>query len=125
MDAPFVAESLVLPLTETVSQYVDRHRPRRNPLQRLAYAIIDLTLHDLGLAWLMKKKPGRPVRTVNEGLIARKSRNFKDACAWVTDIKADSLFSFRSVCEILAIEPDRFRAGIIALLDERSIREAA
>jgi hypothetical protein len=128
VDAPFDVQSLVQPDIFLPSQFVDRHRPHRSSLQRLCYALLDLTLHDLKLRF--NRRPGKPAvlngGLGNEQLVARKSHNFKDALRWVRDTGADDLFSFRSVCEILAIEPDRFRSAILELLrDQSSTREAA
>ena len=131
-DAPFEPQSLLLPDTLTVSQWLDRHRPRdRSPHKVLANAILDITLTDLKI-----RKPtrgsggGRPPvlnnGLGNEALVARKSRNYKDALAWLKDARANSLFSFRGCCEVLGINADRFRSGILELLhDPSSTREAA
>ena len=59
----------------------------------------------------------------NETVLVRRSRYRNDARAWLTDTAADSLFSFRSVCELLAIDADRLRSAILNA--EREGREAA
>lgn len=125
MDAPFDVQSLVLPDTFLPSQFQDRHRPHRSSLQRLAYAILDLTLHDMGTYRLVRRRPGnlRTGQGTNETVLVRRSRYRNDARAWLTDTAADSLFSFRSVCELLAIDADRLRSAILNA--EREGREAA
>ena len=123
-EPPFEVQSLILPDVLTVSQFVDRHRPHRSPLQRVSYALLDLSLTDLKLRG-NRRRPGQPAvlngGRGNEVLIARKSRNYADARAWLLDTQADSLFSFRGVCEVLGIEPDSFRARVLELLRQREV----
>jgi len=123
--APFDVRELILPDVLTPSQHVDRHRPGRTPLQRLAYALIDLTLHDLHLFALVKHKPGLSPSRINRVLTEKRGRYFADALAWLKDDDAaDQLFSFNGCCELLGIEPDAFRRRLLEILDD-SRREAA
>ena len=118
-DSPFEPQSLILPDVLTVSQFVDRHRPGASYLQRLAYAILDLTLTDLKLR-KKSNRPGKPA-VLNGGLgngqlIVRKSRNYTDALRWLKDEKSDGLFSFRGCCEVLGLEPNLLRNRVLELL---------
>ena len=117
-DAPFDVQSLILPDVLTVSQFVDRNKPRdRSAHRTLAAAILDLTIHDLNLYRYVKRRPGRPSSGTNEGLIARKTQNYKDALAWLKDSRSDGLFSFNSCCELLSIDADLLRGRLLELLD--------
>jgi len=114
--APFEPQSLILPDTLTVSQFVDRHRPSvPSSVQRLAFAILDLSVHDLGIYYRVKRR-GRAPSQLNTGLIARKSRNHKDALAWLRDVRSEDLFSFNSCCELLSIDPGLLRRRLLELL---------
>ena len=118
MDAPFAAESLILPDVLTVSQFIDRHRPAASYIQRLALGILSLSLADLKLH---RPRPGK--RAIlngglgNEALVARRSRNYKDALAWVRDARSNELFSFNGVCGILGLEPNLLRNRLLELLE--------
>ena len=123
MDAPFEPQSLILPDTLTVSQFVDRHRPGPSYIQKLAYAIIDISLNDLKLLKLRSRNPGRPPTLNgglgNEALITRRNKNYTTALAWLKDTRSDSLFSFDSCCDLLGLDPGLLRRRLLELLNSR------
>ena len=124
----FDVQSLIQPDVFLPSQFVDRHRPLvSSPLRRLSYAVLDQSLHDAGLYALVNRRPGNPRtgRGANPAILARRSRHFADARAWLEDERADQLFSFNGVCSTLGIHPDSFKRRLLELLDAEREQEAA
>jgi len=123
LEKPYDVADLVQPDLFLPSQFVDRHRPGPSYIQKLAYAIIDISLNDLKLLKLRSRNPGRPPTLNgglgNPGLIARKSKNYTSASAWLKDTKDDSLFSFDSCCELLSIDAGLLRSKLLQLIDAR------
>lgn len=95
----------------TPSQWADVHRSRLGPVQRLMLAILEDALRDF-----LKTRVGRRrVRWTPEHrrMVKRwKDRRAEEAAGWIFDEAADRegrLFSFKNICEVLGIEPERLR----------------
>ncbi|MGZ8483080.1 MAG: hypothetical protein ACXW6J_14250 [Candidatus Binatia bacterium] len=48
----------------------------------------------------------------------RQQRDFRDALAWLKNYGEDSVLSFETICEALAIDPDYLRQGLLRKIDQ-------
>jgi hypothetical protein len=92
-----------------------RSRPR-SPERDLMLAILEEALNDYQRCFSARDKKGR--------------NRFTDARAWILNTDSEWIFSFINCCEVLGIEPDNFRQGVLRwkqrkrarLLSARSIQ---
>ena len=111
-------DSLFAPDVLTPSQWRDTHTSGDDPIKRLLFALLKLSLEDAAGArrpakwrrWNALREPRAIARAV-----ARRSQRAKalrrEAIDWIFDESADGLpFAFVSVCETLGIDAERLRA---------------
>ncbi len=86
--------SPLVPDLLTPGQFFDRHRNADTPVKRLLFAILDISVRD----------------AIGAGQWGRRYK--RDALAWVDDADDAGIFSFRSICDALAIDPTQLRARL-------------
>jgi len=123
-------ESLFVPDVLTPSQFADLRRSANGddaPIKRLMLGLLEISLRD-ALGARRTKLPSRRrtfVRPPSTRACERVKRaqgasaQAADALAWVFDDGGDGPFAFRSVCEVLEIDPGRLRER----LAERRVAE--
>ena len=75
-----------------------RSRPR-SPERDLMLAILEEALNDYQRCFSARDKKGR--------------NRFTDARAWILNTDSEWIFSFINCCEVLGIEPDYLRQGVL------------
>ena len=75
-----------------------RSRPR-SPERDLMLAILEEALNDYQRCWKARDEKGR--------------KRFTAAQSWLLSMDSEWIFSFINCCEVLGIEPDYFRQGVL------------
>jgi hypothetical protein len=101
VDENATVTSLFEPDTVASAQYFDnfQRKTSKEPENRLLLAVLEDAIHcfqDNALAENGKSK-----------------KLFDDAEEWILKERADWIFSFRNVCELLGIDPEYLRAGLM------------
>jgi hypothetical protein len=101
VDENATVASLFEPDTVASAQYFDNFQRKTptEPENRLLMAVLDDAIH-----------------CFQDNVLAEKGKSkklFDDAEEWVLKEGADWIFSFRNVCELLGIDPEYLRAGLM------------
>jgi hypothetical protein len=89
---------LVDPTNETILEEVDKKNIREGE-ERLMLAVLESAVEDFQKYVLARHPSGKKL--------------FQEAEEWFFDKDSEELFSFRSICEALALHPDSIRKGLM------------
>jgi hypothetical protein len=96
-EKPFVPFEADILATEDFA-CIHRSRPL-SPERELMAAILEEALADYQRCWKARDKKGR--------------KRFADAQAWILNTDSEWIFSFINCCEVLRIDPDYLRQGLL------------
>jgi hypothetical protein len=71
----------------------------RSPERDLMLAILEEALNDYQRCWKARDEKGR--------------KRFADAQSWILNMDSEWIFSFINCCEVVGIEPDYLRQGVL------------
>jgi hypothetical protein len=92
--------------TSTTQQYLDTFRRSEHlePERALIVAILDDAVHDY--------------RKYNRARDLEGKERFRAAERWVREDRDDWIFTFKNVCELLGLDPDYVRRGLLDAKDK-------
>jgi hypothetical protein len=86
---------------------IHRSQPR-SPERDLMLAILEEALNDYQRCFSARDNKGR--------------KRFADALAWIMNIDSEWIFSFINCCEVLGIDPDYLRRGLLRRKQGKRVR---